>query len=138
MPGSLQTNVALAGPYRITEDRLPDLLKAAAELPSTCNTWTITGKVVKPCLQKLGQQLGFPEHFGANFDALYDCLCDAEVIAAGEALIVIHQIDQWSEDDRDTLIAVFQAVSDEWREQNRCFWALFNDRKLDLDLLPSS
>ena len=136
MSASLLTNAALAGPYRVAEDRLPALLQAATELPCTCITWTITDKDTKKCLQELGQQLGFPEHFGSNFDALYDCLCDPEIIAAGEAVIVIHQIHQWDEEDRDTLIAVLQAVSDEWREQNRCFWALFNAPTLDLDPLP--
>ena len=137
MPTPLLTNVAHAGPYRVSDVQLPTLLQAAAELPCTCINWTVTDKNTETSLKELGQQLGFPAHFGANFDALYDCLCDPEVIAAGEAVIVIHQILQWSEDDRDTLIAVLQAVSDEWREQNRCFWALFNAAKLDLDPLPA-
>jgi RNAse (barnase) inhibitor barstar len=136
MKASLLTNVSLAGPYRVTEDRLPALIQAAAELPCTSITWTLAGSDTASSLREFGQQLSFPAHFGANFDALYDCLCDPEVIAASEALIVIHQIHLWQEEDRDTLIAVLQAVSDEWRDHNRCFWSLFLSSSLNLDLLP--
>jgi hypothetical protein len=51
-------------------------------------------------------------------------------------LLVINHVELLDEASSDTLIAVLQAVSDEWREQQRPFWALFNAAKLDLDSLP--
>ena len=41
-------------------------------------------------LDRIAAELGFPEYFGRNLDALYDCLCDLEAIlsASSEAVKV--------------------------------------------------
>jgi RNAse (barnase) inhibitor barstar len=87
-------------------------------------------------LQHLAQQLNFPAYFGANFDALYDCLCDREVMPQAACVLMIKHLEALEEEGSDTLIAVLQAVADEWREQQRPFWALFSAPGLDLDPLP--
>lgn len=134
---SILNQLEQSGPYRIPVARLLALTAEAETLgfpvfiispeKATSNAeW----------LQQLAQQLSFPAHFGANFDALYDCLCDREVMPQAACLLVIDHLDALAEEGSDTLIAVLQAVADEWREQQRPFWALFNAPGLDLDPLP--
>lgn len=126
-----------AGPYRIPPARL-------AALNAEAETLGFPVFVISPekatstaeWLQAFGQQLNFPPHFGANFDALYDCLCDREVTPQAACVLILSHLDVLGEDGSDSLIAVLQAVADEWREQQRPFWALFNAPALDLDLLP--
>ena len=87
-------------------------------------------------LEKLGTAFEFPDWYGANFDALYDCLCDQECLAQAQLVLFIHDIRALGEESCDVLIAVLQAAADEWREQGRALWALFLTPGLDLDALP--
>ncbi|WP_373921681.1 barstar family protein [Undibacterium cyanobacteriorum] len=73
-------------------------------------------------LQAIGKAFGFPEHFGQNFDALYDCLTDS-VHRAGKQngfVVVVEQIpytDGFDRDARETLIDVFRDASDFWAKR---------------------
>lgn len=133
---SLLQHTALAGPYREANAERLNTLKAEAQaLQFSVAHWALTGEV-ETDLCKLGQLLGFPNHFGANFDALYDCLSDPSVLTAAGSLLIIEQPQNWDEEIRDTLIAVLQAAADEAREQGRAQWSLFDAARLDLDPLP--
>ena len=137
MNASVLAQLDKTGPYRLSDKRL-EAIKAEAnslgfplfiispENATSTATW----------LQAMGDQLNFPSHYGANFDALYDCLCDREVTPHPACVLILSQLEKLGEDACDTLIAVLQAVSDEWREQQRPFWALFSASALDLDPLP--
>jgi RNAse (barnase) inhibitor barstar len=145
MSATSQTNIAdllrrteLAGPYRLRREQLPVVLDAAREL----NFQIAEVALGETLLVDLGRQLAFPEHYGANFDALYDCLTDSQVMAASGCLLVFAgTVDVPGDDDEespvDTLIAVLQGASDEWREQGRALWALFAVPGLPLDPLPA-
>ena len=137
MTPSVLSRPELAGPYRLPPARREALLAEAAALgyplqvispekPASTAAW----------LRAFGETLGFPAHFGANFDALYDCLCDREIVALPACVLVIEQLAPLGEAGCDTLIAVLQAVADEWRAEGRLFWALFATPGLDLDPLP--
>ncbi|MEY4592579.1 MAG: hypothetical protein RIR18_1474 [Pseudomonadota bacterium] len=136
MTTSILTRTDLAGPYRINAERAITIQSEVTENSIPLSVLVLSEDVAAD-LKALGQALSFPEHFGANFDALYDCLCDASVINSANLVLIFEQATRWPEEERDTLIAVLQAVSDEWREQNRGFWVLFNAPKLDLDPLPT-
>lgn len=125
-----------AGPYRLAGAEKTDALQLAAEALgfSVCR-WTLTANLADDW-SNLATQIPFPAHFGGNFDALFDCLCDREVVTCQGFLLLIDTPEHWPEEPRDTLIAVLQAVSDEWREQGRAFWAVFNSSRLDIDPLP--
>lgn len=60
-------------------------------------------------LQHLGQALAFPEWYGANFDALFDCLSDPDapdyIYLSG-----LHAYQQRHPDDFATLIEVLRAT----------------------------
>lgn len=126
------------GPYRLRLEQAPAALLAARTLGLAVAEIRLDGDF----LAQLGQQLQFPEHYGANFDALYDCLTDREACPAqGCLLLFTGSAAPDAEDDDgspvDTLIAVLQAASDEWREQGRALWALFAVPGLPLDSLPA-
>lgn len=50
-------------------------------LPAACRTVGLSEREnIAELLQALGAALDFPDWYGANFDALFDCLCEAEEI----------------------------------------------------------
>lgn len=125
------------GPYRISAARLAALNAEAENLGiPVINIAPENAETTAEWLQVLGKALNFPAHFGANFDALYDCLCDRQFMPQAACLLLLSHTERLEENARDTLIAVLQAVADEWREEQRPFWALFSATKLDLDPLP--
>lgn len=138
MTASVLARLDHTGPYRISPGRLPAIAAEAETLgyPVFVISPEKAGSTAE-WLHALGQSLGFPAHFGGNFDALYDCLCDREVIPQTACILILSHLETLGEEGCDTLIAVLQAVADEWREQQRPFWALFNAAQLDLDPLPS-
>jgi RNAse (barnase) inhibitor barstar len=78
-----------------------------------------------------------PDYFGGNFDALYDCLCDPDCLPDESCVLFIGNTQALGEEGCDILIAVLQAVADDWRDQGRSFWALFDAPGLDLTPLPA-
>lgn len=127
-----------AGPYRLPAGLEAELTGAASALEWPTATYRPTSASdTEQWLAGLGQQLGFPEYFGANFDALYDCLTDVEILNAPGQVLVLGNLTPLGE-DVDILIAVLQAASDEWREQGRALWLLLDAPKLDLDPLPKA
>lgn len=126
-----------AGPYRLSPSLKPDLLAVAQELGWTSATVYPEGcSNTEQWLAELGKILKLPEYFGANLDALYDCLLDTQVLHPENLLLILGNLDSLGE-DVDPLIAVLQAASDEWREQGRSLWALLDAPGLDLDPFPS-
>ena len=90
-------------------------------------------------LVTLGHALGFPKWYGANLDALKDCLTDFSwneapgyvlVIAGADALHAagppFRQINE-----------VFSAVIDEWRSHGVPFWVFYDLRADGLATLPT-
>ena len=138
---ALLAKADLAGPYRLRPDQAPTALAAARQLGLSVAEIGLDGDF----LAELGRQLQFPEHYGANFDALYDCLTDLAASPGQGCLLLFTGAPAPAagvdEDDEgspvDTLIAVLQAAGDEWREQGRPLWALFAVPGLALDSLPA-
>jgi RNAse (barnase) inhibitor barstar len=76
---------------------------------------------------------GFPAWFGANLDALFDCLTDLEPVAGaarpGFVLVVEHLPagPAFGEDDRDALLDVFRDAADRFSGRGiafRTFWSV--------------
>lgn len=131
-------NTALAGPYRLPPGRETELVDAAQALgwPVTCHR-PANAANTSAWLTALGQALGLPAHFGANFDALYDCLTDPELLGEPGRLLILGNVAPLGE-AVDILIAVLQAASDAWRDQGRALWALLDAPDLELDPLPGA
>lgn len=127
----------LAGPYRLPA---PRLAAVEAELSAAGIAPVRIGAAQADragWFAALAQALALPAHFGGNFDALYDSLCDREVLPQAQLVLLIENTQALGEEGTDTLIAVLQAAADEWREQQRTLWALFLAPGIDLDALPA-
>jgi hypothetical protein len=78
-------------------------------------------------LARIGKALQFPGRFGANWDALADCLGDLSWLLAPGYLLLIENSSEWQaaeNEDFDTLLAILNEAALEWRERNVAFWAL--------------
>ncbi len=88
----------------------------APDSPNTAN-FTVNlaeSTKIKTVLEQIGVKLGFPAWYGANFDALIDCLCDTDwqdehpiILLQGLQALGEKQAEQFS-----TLINVLQAACD--------------------------
>jgi RNAse (barnase) inhibitor barstar len=80
-------------------------------------------------LLQLGSALNFPIWYGANFDALHDCLTDPDWQPAKGHVLFINGIAHLrSSDPADfaTLIDVFQAAAEVRRTMQTPFWVLID------------
>ncbi len=70
----------------------------------------------------IANAFGFPDHFGQNFDALYDCLTDM-VFKSGQQtgfVVVIEHLpntEHFDRDMRETLLDVFRDAADFWAKK---------------------
>ncbi len=92
-------------------------------------------------LKQLGEALNFPDWYGANFDALHDCLTDPDwATRKGRALFLtgtasLHKGDP---DGFATLIEVLQAVAGELGRSGTPFWALLDSPATGIPTLPEA
>ena len=94
---------------------------------------------VAAVLEKLGHDLDFPDWYGANFDALNDCLGDPDwqplpalAIHLG-GLATLRAVDA---DSFATLIEVFLSAAEYRREEGCAFWLLLDTPARGVPLLP--
>ena len=71
-------------------------------------------------LAALGQALHFPGYYGANWDALDECLADLSWHSGPLRLLISHA-DRIPEDLRNNLIEIFVAAARQWAEAGRAF-----------------
>jgi len=67
-------------------------------------------------LQELCERLQFPEYFGFNWDALYDCLRDFNWIEKKGIVLVHIEIPKLSDDDLRTYIEILIDAVNDWKE----------------------
>ena len=90
-------------------------------------------------LEALARDMAFPEWFGANWDALADCLGDLSWRPAEGYLVLLEHCDLLharAEDDFVTALQLFQAASSEWREQGVALWCLVDMQADGIAWLP--
>jgi Barstar (barnase inhibitor) len=78
-------------------------------------------------LLRVAQALGFPHWFGANWDALEDCLADLAWRAGTGHVILLERHGELPVDDLGVLIEVLTAAADHWAGRGRPFFAAFID-----------
>lgn len=84
------------------------------------------------CLSVLGKALAFPDWYGANFDALLDCLGDPDWQTKTGDILLISGLERLLRNDRKslvTLLDVLAAAVDERRRTDQPMWIFF-DRPL--------
>lgn len=122
---------AFRQPERAGVFHLPAALHPAAEAAAAragLRTFAgdVSGTVSAPAmLGELGRRFGFPDWFGANFDALDDCLTDPDWAGEAGCAVFVSGLERFAAghpEEFATLIEVFRAAVDAWRQRNRPFW----------------
>lgn len=78
-------------------------------------------------LQAIAAALEFPEYFGMNWDALYDCLTDMSWRRARGCVVLLAGFSSQEGDattDLDVLIQVLNGVVEFWREREVPFYVI--------------
>jgi RNAse (barnase) inhibitor barstar len=130
MSDNLLKNASASGVFYLAATQQPTI-EAAAHLANFC---VLKADIVKPssthdALLQLGSALNFPSWYGANFDALYDCLTDPEWQAAEGHVLFINGLTRLRASyptDFATLIEVLQGAAEDRRKTHVPFWVLID------------
>ena len=90
-------------------------------------------------LALIGEAMAFPEWFGHNADALFDCLTDLGWRPAEGYLVLLEHCDALTHrvpDDFAQLLQVFEAAAEEWRNQGVPLWCLVEMQADGIAWLP--
>ncbi|MBH9551742.1 barstar family protein [Inhella sp. 4Y17] len=82
-------------------------------------------------VERIAEQFMFPEHFGKNLDALYDCMTDLVHKSGPQpGFVVVLELlpdnAKFDRESREQLLDVFREAADYWsdrRIQFRCFYS---------------
>jgi len=118
------SNPSLNGVYR---------LAVPAELVPVLDGRGLAGK--QRLLTAVGRALDFPDYYGANWDALEECLGDLSW-RAGPAWLLIRHAGTIPEESRQTLFDIFAQAAERWAGEGRVF-SLFLDG-LEDESLPEA
>jgi RNAse (barnase) inhibitor barstar len=122
-----------SGVYRATGD--PVVLEVAGEAGLDVIAVSLAAARDKDSLMTtLAQALDFPKWFGANWDALEDCLSDLSWRDAPGWVLVFHDFDALSRDDLGVLLEVLRSAAQFWAARGRPFFAVFIDPQRSLAL----
>lgn len=130
-----------SGIYNLPREGVDGLRKAAtlAEFP----VFEISLDAAKDkdgLLQAIAHALDFPEWFGANWDALEECINDLSWLDARNVVLLLTHCDRFAADQRqDFLIAadIFNTAAAVFREEGRGFWVFADLHPNGVALLPS-
>jgi len=131
-----------AGVYYLPTNRRDTLEAAAARVhlrPILINISQATH--VGALLKQLGETLNFPDWYGANFDALHDCLTDPDWMPGkGLVLFLTGTASLHKGDPRGfaTLIEVFQAAAADLNQNGTPLWILFDSPATGIPVLPEA
>lgn len=92
-------------------------------------------------LRQLGSELKFPAWFGANFDALFDCLTDREWQPAKGLVLLISGMSRLRTSapvDFATLIRVLQDAAETRRAMHAPFWILIDAPARGIPAFPEA
>ncbi len=121
-------NLAEAGSYRLgcSLEDLRDAADAAGFVLLEADLKGIKGK--KNLLVTLAHATGFPDEFGANWDALVDVLCDLSWRAAPGYVLLLKNASPTlglSANDREIAQDILDDTVVFWRQRNKPFWIFF-------------
>ena len=107
-----------AGAHRVSPGHAVSLVHWAREAGEPFRTIELTQAQNKAqVMAVLAHEMGFPEGFGANLDALHDCLTDPALAPRGVLLLTgVHDVPGLSAED---LIEVFDDASQAFSKAGR-------------------
>ena len=125
---------ARSGVYRVARpDEVLDATRAGRPRLSRVSLAGATDK--KELLSRLGIGLQFPPWFGANWDALEDCLTDLSWLKADGHVLLIEGASGLAADDFGVLRDVLSSSAQYWAGRGKSFFAVFVDGPASLPAL---
>ncbi|MCC7246731.1 MAG: barstar family protein [Saprospiraceae bacterium] len=98
-------------------------------LPETAFIAEIDGSKVhtlRGFYPRIASALVFPDYFGKNLDALFDCLCSLEVVGRPEIILLIRHFDLFLDKEKpEKRVAALQILADAEKSENRYDDVLF-------------
>jgi RNAse (barnase) inhibitor barstar len=142
MSDTLLNNSDLAGIYSLPPMRRDAIEKSARRLHFKQRHLEIApGQMAGAVLEQLGKTLHFPAWYGANFDALHDCLTDPECLPGKGHILTISGSNNLRTSDPDgfaILLDVFTAAADERRATAAPLWVLLDTPAPGIATLPAT
>lgn len=130
-----------AGLYHLPSTRREAVERIAGKLHfQTLSANLSECRTIDQALQQLGSALHFPIWYGANLDALYDCLTDSDWQPGTGHILLINGLDSLRLADPEhfaTLVEVFQAATEARRESGTPFWILLDTPARGITALPT-
>ncbi|MEY3201441.1 MAG: hypothetical protein RIR70_991 [Pseudomonadota bacterium] len=130
-----------SGIFNLPAQGSAPLIKAAQDLGFAIFHISLEGVRDKDAfLDRIAQGMGFPEWFGANWDALSDCLADLSWVEGEGYLVLLENCaDFVANAQADFLVAadIFNTTAALWREDGRSFWVFADLHPNGLAILPS-
>lgn len=80
-------------------------------------------------LDHIAKGLKFPAHFGKNWDALNDCLCDLSWIDAKGFVLIFEKSKHFGaghKHDFEAAVEVLRATANAWQAKGKPFWAFIH------------
>lgn len=113
----------------LSTDHWPTLLATASRLGATVlSADLVNQESASLALQQLGSALALPEWYGANFDALADCLSDPEWQSGAKGLVLlIRGLDTFRQKapaEWETLLEVLKSVAEARGGDGKPFWII--------------
>ena len=142
MSDTLLKNADTSGLYYLPASRRTAIESASHRLRFCALTADLTEHTnAEKALHRLGEALKFPSWYGANFDALYDCLSDPDWQPGQGHVVLISgmaPLRSANPEDFATLVEVFQAVADTRRDRHTPFWILIDAPAPGVSTLPEA
>jgi RNAse (barnase) inhibitor barstar len=106
---------------------------AARRADQTILAVDLAGQVDRDAIMaRIGRAFGFPDHYGNNLDALYDCLTERAPAADAEQpgfVVIIENIpdgDGFGRSERDALLDVFRDAADFFYDADTAFRVFYS------------
>ncbi|KXB31709.1 hypothetical protein AT959_04955 [Dechloromonas denitrificans] len=142
MKHSLLQDASRAGLYHLPAARRGEVLAQAgqahlAQLSANLSTAGDAGEV----LRELGRTFEFPIWYGANFDALHDCLTDPDWQARKSLLLLVSGLEALRHNDPEafsTLIDVLRSAAQIRSAEKHPMWILLTSPARGVANLPDA
>ena len=125
------SDASRSGVYRVS--RADEVLEATEGSRLHVSRISLSGVRDKPALlASVGRALRFPDWFGANWDALEDCLADLSWLEAPAHVLLLEDSTGIARDDLAMFIDILASVARDRAARGKPFFAVFIDGPLDL------
>ncbi len=129
-----------SGLYHLPSSRFPALRLAAEKCSLRLVSLEPASSMDKTALLKgIGETLHFPEWYGANLDALHDCLTDLDLLPEKGLVLLLPGLDtlrKAAPDDFAGIIEVLQSAAEAYRETSTPCWVITDCRARGIHSLP--